>query len=88
MPKTKYAEYVKQLKCPAVNQEFRAVISKRIAYMGIKKKDLYPMLNMSKSTFEARQRKPETVTLKELRTMAKELDFSAADLCGIVGIGL
>lgn len=88
MPKTKLCEHVQELKNPKCDRAYRAIVAQKLAYKGLLKKDAYGLLGMCKSTYEMRQRNPETMTVAELRRMARVLEFTAEDVCQLLDIKL
>ena len=71
---------------PTPDDRFRAALAENAALLHISPQEAIERMGVPKTTYYKRRRVPETLTLGELRRIAKEFRFSGRQLCAIVGV--
>lgn len=61
------------------NRHVRACIAKNMELYGLKDEDVAIKLHVTKRTFQNKRKRPETFTLKEMRTLITILKLSESD---------
>lgn len=68
------------------NRRTRAAISHNMEELGITEEDLAKRLGCTIRTIQNKRRKPETITLPELRILAKYLKMTSEQVVELIGV--
>lgn len=64
----------------------RKYIRSRISFYGMKTPEVARMLGVSKSTVDNRKKDPSKMTIEEFRKMIKKWNFTAKEVCQMLGV--
>ena len=64
----------------------RRYIRSRISFYGMQTPEVARMLGVSPSTVDNRKKDPSKMTMKEFRTMIKKWNFTASEVCQMLGV--
>lgn len=87
MSKVTWRKEDAEAKKKRLDKEYRDLLNKTFAVMDIRRTDASQAryLGIVGSTYRNKKKKPETVTVAELRIMVEKLDLSAEDIGKIMG---